>query len=134
MVLPKDSLHSLPSSSTFKTTPSVSIAINSPPTTLNKDSILVVSLHLCSHYRQEILPQQTPSTRTSQRSNKRTSQRPNIRTWHSHKFHDDSLFTHAFLTQTYNLDYVKEALTNLDAFYWQNFISKENKSLVDNHT
>lgn len=85
-----------------------------------------MSPHLRSHYRQDILSQQTPTPRSSQR--------PTKRTWKSKHFHDENFFTEALLPQIPDPSSVKEALESPDTPHWQTAMDKEYKSLVDNHT
>lgn len=121
--LTPDSPKPIPQSSPIISTPNHQLSSSSGQTSLTSDSILSMSPHLRSHYRQS--PHSTPP---------RTSQRPNRGKWRSTKFHDENLFSYAFIAHISEPSSVQEALTSPEAPQWKKAMDSEYQSLIDNHT
>jgi hypothetical protein len=85
---------------------------------------LNMSPHLRAHLRQSHLPGPS-SLRKSQRSSKGT--------WHSTKFHDETTYAYAFLTQVADPSSISEALSSEDASHWLQAIETEYNSLIKNN-
>jgi hypothetical protein len=63
----------------------------------------------------------------------RKSQRSSKGTWHSTKFHDETTYAYAFLTQVADPSSISEALSSEDASHWLQAIETEYNSLIKNN-
>jgi hypothetical protein len=64
----------------------------------------------------------------------RKSQRSSKGTWHSTKFHDETAYAYAFLTQVADPSSISEALSSEDASQWRQAMETEYNSLIKNNT